>query len=178
LLTVLEPAATAAPAKAAPLVLLGPVALPEYLDRPELVTRLSSNQLRIEDLELWAEPLQDSFPRTIQQDLAALLGGGRVQRLPWTGPSPPNMVVSVEVRRFERTAAGRVELAARWVIRDGRGETEWLCRDTHLSYVASGSRTQAAVASMSEAVAALSREIALGVQRLARDQASAQGDSP
>jgi uncharacterized lipoprotein YmbA len=171
LLTALETAPTAAPT-AAPSVLLGPVVLPEYLDRPELVTRLASNQLRLEDLELWAEPLRASFPRTVEQNLATLLGSSRVQHRPWTGPSPPDVVVSVEVRRFEKTSGGKVELAASWAIYDGTGETERLRRETRLSYAAPGPSTQAAVASMSQAVAALSREIARGVLCLASEQAS------
>ena len=178
LLTALEPGPTAAPAAAAPSVLLGTVVLPEYLDRPELVTRLASNQLRLEDLELWAEPLRESFPRTVKQNLATLLGSSRVQNRPWTGPAPPEMVVSVEVRRFEKTSGGKVELAARWTIYDGKGETERLRRETRLSYAAPGPSTQSAVASMSQAVAALSREIASGVQYLARAKASTVGPAP
>jgi uncharacterized lipoprotein YmbA len=172
LLTVPEPPARAAPAAASPSVVLGPVALPEYLDRPELVTRLASNQVRVEDLELWAEPLRDSVPRAVQQNLATVLGRDRVQHLPWTGTSPPDLVVSVEVSRFEKTAGGNVELSARWMICDGRGE-KCLRRGTSLSYVISGKTTQAAVASMSQALTALSREIAGEVQRLAHDQANA-----
>jgi uncharacterized lipoprotein YmbA len=158
-LTALEP--PAGPAAAAPSILLGPVVLPGYLDRRELVTRLGSNQLRTEELELWAEPLRDSLPRTLQRDLEALLGPGRIQRLPWTGPSPPEMVVSVELRRFERTASGRVELEAHWAIAEGQAER--LRRETRLSLPA-GTNTQAAVASLSEVLAGLSREIAAGVQ--------------
>ncbi len=171
LLTALEPAPTAAatapaPTAAAPSVLLDRVVFPEYLDRPELVTRLASNQVQVEDLELWAEPLPASFARTMQQNLATLLKGSQVQPRPWTGPSPPDLVVSVEVRRFEKTWARRVELAAHWTIRDGSGKTERLQRETHLSYEPPGPSTRAAVASMSTAVAALSREIARSVRCL------------
>jgi uncharacterized protein len=176
LLTALEPApnataTTPGPAAAAPSILIGPVVLPEYLDRPEIVTRLASNQLRVADLELWAEPLRESFPRTVEQNLTMLLASSRIQPRPWTGSSPPDLVVSVEVRRFEKTSGGKVELAARWTIRDGSDQTERLRRETRLWYAPPGPSTRAAVASMSQAVAALSREIARGVvQCLARSQ--------
>jgi uncharacterized lipoprotein YmbA len=175
-LTALEPAASPAPTPDAPSVLLGRVALPPYLDRPELVTRLANNQLRVDDVELWGEPLRDGCPRTIEQDLAALLGGARVHHLPWTLAVPPDLVVAVEVRRFEPTAAGKVELAASWSIHDGRGENERLRRETRLSYPVGGSGPRAAVGSMSEALAALSREIAEGVRCLALAGADGGGD--
>jgi uncharacterized lipoprotein YmbA len=178
LLTTLDPPAPAAPdradARAAPSILVGPVVLPGYLDRPEIVTRMGANQVQVEEIELWAEPLRDSIPRTLGRNLATLLDSGAVQREPWTGSSPPDLVVSVEVRRFEKTSAGQVELAARWTIdaRPGEGGTRG---ETRVAYPASGTSTQAAVAAMSAALAALSREIAAGVQRLARGQASAAG---
>ena len=74
LLTAAEPPARVSPPAPAPPILLGAVRLPPYLDRRELVTRLAPNQLRVEDLELWAEPLRESVPRTIERDLATQLG--------------------------------------------------------------------------------------------------------
>src|SRR6185436_9845691 len=94
------------------------------------------------------------------------LGAGRVQRLPWTAPSPPELAIAVEVRRFEKTSDNRVELEAQWTIADVRGKTERMRRQTRLSLPA-GKSTQAAVASLSQALATLSQEIAGGVQRLA-----------
>jgi uncharacterized lipoprotein YmbA len=163
LLTAAEPPAAARP-PAAPSVLLGPVALPAYLDRHELVTRLASNQVRVEDLELWAEPLRDSVPRTLERDLMTALGDGTVQRSPWTGAAPPEVAVSVEIRRFEKTSVRTVELAASWTIREGGSGTVRMRRDTSLS-IATEASTQAAVVAMSDALAALSREIAGGLRQ-------------
>jgi uncharacterized lipoprotein YmbA len=160
-----DPPAAERPA-AAPSVLLGAVALPAYLDRRELVTRLASNQLRVDDLELWAEPLRDSVPRTIERDLGAALGDRAVQRSPWTGAAPPEIVVTVEIRRFEKTSQARVELAATWTI-EAQADGARLRRETRLSLVTDTS-TQAAVAVMSDALAALSRDIAGGMREVGR----------
>jgi len=169
LLTSLEPPPGAAPTASAPSVLVAPVVLPGYLDRRELVTRLSSNQILVDDLALWAEPLRESLPRTLAQDLTALLGSGSVRCLPWTGATPPDVVVSVEILRFERTAHGTVDLAARWTMTNGGGGAgERMRNETRLSLATGGTSMQAAVSSMSEALARVSREIASGVQRLAR----------
>jgi uncharacterized lipoprotein YmbA len=170
-LTALQPA-PATPSASVPSILLGPVVLPAYLDRRELVTRLGSNQLRAEELELWAEPLRDSLARTLEHDLTALLGPGRVQRLPWTAPSPPTIVVGVELRRFERTVAGQVEVEADWTVSEGRrGRVR---RQTRVSLPA-GASTQTAVAALSQALATLSREIATAVQQVSAP-ATARGD--
>jgi uncharacterized lipoprotein YmbA len=168
LLTTLEPApAAAAPSAGAPSVLVAAVVLPRYLDRRELVTRLASNQLRVEDLELWAEPLRDSVPTTIEHDLATLLGEERVARLPWTAPTPADLVLSIDLRRFEKTSRRTVELEATWKIADGRGGAVRVRRATRLSLAIGAEGTQAAVRSMSDALATLSREIATSLAPLA-----------
>jgi uncharacterized lipoprotein YmbA len=35
---------------------VGPVHLPEYLDRPEIVTRINPNELKLAEFDIWAEP--------------------------------------------------------------------------------------------------------------------------
>lgn len=170
LLTALEPAPSppsAPPQAASSSVLLGAVLLPQYLDRRELVTRLDSNQVRVEDLDLWAEPLRESVPRTLQHDLASLLGAGTVQRLPWMGPDPPDAVVSIEIRRFEKTSARTVELEATWMIADGTGSAVHMRKDTRLQLAIGAPSTQAAVGALSDALAALSREIAASLRQVA-----------
>jgi uncharacterized lipoprotein YmbA len=158
-LSALAPPA-AAPVPAAPSVLLGPVVVPSYLDRRELVTRLASNQLAIEDLQLWAEPLRDSVPRTIERDLGAMMGEGRVARLPWTASQPAELVVSIELLRFEKTTRQTVELEATWMIADGRDGAHPTRRSTRLSLAIGAPGTEAAVRVMSDALARLSRTIA------------------
>jgi uncharacterized lipoprotein YmbA len=155
-------------------ILLRAVAIPPYLDRHELVTLLASNQLRVEDLEVWAEPLRDSVPRTIERDLGTILGEGRVQRRPWTGASPPVLVIDVEIRRFEKTAHQTVELVAAWEVVEGAG-TVRLRRNTKVTLASTSPTTRAAVTALSDALTVLSRDIARGVQQVAPPGLASRG---
>ena len=40
---------------------VGPVVFPAYLDRPEMVTQVSANELNVDEFHRWAEPLRDNF---------------------------------------------------------------------------------------------------------------------
>jgi uncharacterized lipoprotein YmbA len=42
---------------------VGPVTLPPYLDRPQLVTRAGGNRMVLADFDSWVEPLQGMFAR-------------------------------------------------------------------------------------------------------------------
>ena len=74
--------ATVAPvqAPALPVVLgVGPVTLPGYLDRPQLVVRVSENEIALAESDRWAERLDDNVVRILQADLGAphVLGARR-----------------------------------------------------------------------------------------------------
>src|SRR5215510_6709686 len=59
----------AAAAERGPVIGVGPITMPKYLDRPEIVTRASQNQLTFGQFDRWAEPLQDNVFRVLAENL-------------------------------------------------------------------------------------------------------------
>src|SRR5476651_2063711 len=49
---------------------VGPVTLPKYLDRPQVVTRTASNSLNQADLDQWGGNLADNITRVLATNLA------------------------------------------------------------------------------------------------------------
>src|SRR4051812_25802188 len=92
------------------------VQLPEYLQRSELVTRTSSNQLTVAEYQQWGEPLKDGFARTLRRDLENELAA-RVATAPFDQANPPPLVIDIEVHRFERAAGQGAVLEASWTVR-------------------------------------------------------------
>ena len=127
----LEPAAAPGPTAASPAaaakgppVGLGPVDLPAYLDRAEIVTRLGEHQVGMAEFDRWAEPLQGMVAGLLADRLREALGGRGVVRLPARGGAEPGYGVAVAVDRLDADETGRVVLDARWrVYRVGDGRT-------------------------------------------------------
>ena len=96
-----------------------PVRVPDYLDRDALLVPQGQAGLQALPGIRWAEPLRESVPRLLRQDLATLLGEAKV----WTSPLPPGLVVQRQLRvellaleaNNERNA---VVLRARWSVAD------------------------------------------------------------
>jgi uncharacterized lipoprotein YmbA len=65
-------------------VSVGPVRVPETVDRPQLVLQLSANQIAIDEFHRWAEPLASGIAQTVAEDLRRLLGSGDVVAAPAT----------------------------------------------------------------------------------------------
>src|SRR5215510_8607930 len=42
---------------------IGPIKLPGYLDRQQMVTRISQNRFAVAENDRWAEPLDENFSR-------------------------------------------------------------------------------------------------------------------
>lgn len=141
---------------------LGPITVPAYLDRLQIVTRLSANQLDVSETERWAEPLPESVLRTLQEDLAALLPGASFVRYPWYASAAPDYAVSVELRRFEGDGVGTVVLEATWTLT--RAGERVGGRNVRFEETGGGPTRGDQVAVLSNVLAQLSAEIARGVR--------------
>ena len=95
---------TEAPANVA--IGVGPINLPQYLDRPQIVTRLSSNQLAVGDFDQWGGQLEDGFARTLAGNLSVLLQTDRVQIFPWKDDQSLDYAIVVDVINFEQDVDG------------------------------------------------------------------------
>jgi len=158
---VLTSDARPARAPAAPLVLgVDRVDLPEYLQRPELVTRSASNELKIAEYDQWGEPLKDGFSRTLRHDLEKELGAGHVVAAPFDPANKPPLVVDIEVRRFERVDGQGAVLEASWTLRDGKSGQTLATRDARAQRALDGDGARATVAALSGTVATLAGEVA------------------
>ena len=87
-----------------PVIGVGPITFPKYLDRPQIVTRASRHQLTLGEFDRWAEPLQDNVSRVLAENLA----------LPHPHGSPPAACLAA-VRQPRLSGQGG-RAAFRWLV--------------------------------------------------------------
>ena len=145
---------------------VGPVAIPDYLNRGQIVTRAGENQLELAEFDRWAEPLQKNLSRVLVLNLSTLLSTDRVALHPWNRSTLMDYQVIVDVGRFEPGADGEISLLARWSIAGGADRKILRMRKSSFREPIADESYEAAVASMSRAAAALSREIAGAIRDL------------
>ena len=147
---------------------VGPVRIPQYLMRKEIVTRTDENRIDLAEYDLWGGTLQDDFSRSLIENLNLLLAGNRISLFPWPGIGAVDYRVGVEVARFDGSLGGEVVLIAAWTIREGKGNKITLVRTSRIQEPAGGQTYEALVGAMSRALARLSREIGGTVKELPR----------
>ena len=144
---------------------LGPVNFPQYLKRPEIVTRIGSDQLELSENRRWAEPLDANFQSVLAQDLARQLGSPQITPFPWYGTAHFDYQVEIQVSRFDVSSDGEARLTARWTIRDGANRNVLFATETTATaQVAAGD--PAGSAALSQDVGELSRQIADRIREL------------
>jgi uncharacterized lipoprotein YmbA len=166
---VVTPLAGPAPAARAPGpgVVVAAVRLPEYLERPQLVTRSGDNRLQLEELHQWGGNLAKDLTRVMAENLSLLLASDAVVAAPHTLRMRPDYRVEIEVLRFERAGDARVHLAAKWWLQRGSDGTPLASPTTTLASepLPEGASAELTVAAMSGVYGELSRAIAQAISR-------------
>jgi uncharacterized lipoprotein YmbA len=146
-------------------LLVGPVSVPAVVDRPEIVVSVGPNQVRLEEFNRWAAPLQNSIARVVADNLAALLGTSRVSLFTQATITDADYRTIVDVLSFESSPGEATTLDALWSVRrmkDGKVETG---RTTAREAV-QANNYDALAAAHSRALARLSQDIASAVRSL------------
>lgn len=136
---------------------VGPVSLPERLNRPEIVTWVDANMLHLAEFDKWAAPLQDSFTRVLAENLSSLVPTDQVTIYPWTSEARIDYEVRVDVSRFEGSLGKDCSLVARWSIVRRADKQTTAGRSSHTE--PAGDSYATLVAAQSRLIAALSRDI-------------------
>ena len=150
------------------LVLIGflPMAMPDYLMRPQIATHLEGNRLDYAEYDRWAEPLLDTMLRLVTNEMEQALPGHRFPKFPWVANLDIRYRMYLEIEQFDLYSDGSAVLAATWAIGEGR-QGPWL----HLGSVNLTETFEedkkpdydARVAALNRLVAAMNRQLADGI---------------
>jgi uncharacterized lipoprotein YmbA len=143
---------------------VGPVTLPRYLDRPQIVTRTGAYELKLAEFDRWAEALDANFARVLADNLALSMPASRVAVSPWPRATAVDYQVIVDVTHFLSQEGGESLLIADWILFKGEGQQVLMRGRSRLSASVGGQDYTAIVAAMSQTVASLSREIATAIK--------------
>lgn len=145
---------------------IGPVMLPAYLERAEVVTAAGEAGIQINEFHRWAAPLNRQIRESLMEQLSALLDTPRVVLYPWERYQRPRFRVDVTFTRFEQQGTHAV-VEALWHIKDVEMDRTCLARRFSRSVAAGGHGVGAYVAAQGRAMEVLARQIATGLVGMA-----------
>jgi uncharacterized protein len=149
-------------------VLIGPITLPAYLDRTQIVTVGGKHELVLEEFNRWAEPLKDSFYRVLMEDLSMLLTMSEVYIYDRGGAPTEGYQVIIDVTRFDSIAGGDAVLTAFWTVSGRDNSSPVMKRKSVFRTPMPSTGITGVVEAQNQILAELSREIAKAIQSLQR----------
>jgi len=152
---------------------VGPIRLPEYLNRPQVVTRTKENEIQLGVFHHWGEPLDRNFASTLAVNMARLLSTTKIILHPWAKKEDVRYVLSVDVIRFDGEFNGNATLHARWYLTHWEDDNPKVLATRISSYTETvgGDSYENLVVAESRALEAFSREIAEVIKGLPQERA-------
>src|SRR5262249_14979979 len=102
-------------------IVVGPATVPDAVDRPQLVVRMSANRVSLVEQARWAEPLSSAIPAVLAEDLGRLLNSGAVAAYPQSSADLDYQVL-IEVLRFDSVPGDAATVEVAWTLRTPDGE--------------------------------------------------------
>ena len=144
---------------------IGPIRVPEYLERSQIVTRGEDAELKLDDFNRWAEPVAESLHRILARNVDAILDDVIVIGYPYGRLADYDFRLVGQIDRFDMDAAGTTRLSLIWGVTTADGKT--LVSPRRRQYVEAGGNPgdpDAVAGAMSRCLEQFSREIAAAMR--------------
>lgn len=146
-------------------IAVGPITLPEIVDRPQFVLRAGPNEVTIVELHRWAGLLKNDISRVIADNLATDLNVKRVAAYPQSAGDNADYRVLVDIQRFDSTLGESATIDALWTVKRTSDGVLRTGRSTARES-GSGGTYDALAAAHSRALTTISREIAESIRSI------------
>lgn len=96
---------------------LGPIRVPDYLNRPQMLVAISDNQYTLSEEHRWAEKLDQNILLALYKVLPEQLNTEHLIRYPWAQRQEIDYQVGIDILDLTVDAQGQSQLIAQWFIK-------------------------------------------------------------
>ena len=95
---------------------VGPISLPDSLNRPQIVTYSGGNQLVVAEFHHWAGDLKNNVTNVLKGHLMQGLRSNKVFSYPWPRNENPEFIVRIDIMDFSGSLGGKVKFNGTWTL--------------------------------------------------------------
>ncbi len=136
------------------------IKIPEFLNRPHIVTQDKEHKLAFAQFDRWAEPLDEGMTRIIKENIIQFLPRAQVVSYPVDFPVDAVFRVEMEVTRFELDLKGELFFTVQWAVVDIGYPDYTVVKRSEFRLPVENNNYAGAVDAVSAACASLSGQIA------------------
>lgn len=147
---------------------VGPVEIPDYVDRPQIVTRSGTNELVIAEFDRWGGSLEEQISGSLVATLRERLAPQQITVVPRKSAvlsSGTPYRVTVSISRFDGVPGQSVVLQASWELctQSGGKEESLGVKEASVTEQINGPGYDVLVAAMQRALVRLAQQMADGI---------------
>ena len=148
----------------APVIGLGPIRIPEYLNRPQIIVAITANQYQLSEDHRWAERLDQNISLALIKVLPRQLGTDRIVRYPWPQRQVVDYQIGIDILEFNVDANGQSRLIAQWFVK--RKDKPTIDKRSEYRFPASATDYSVMVKAQSQCLTKLGEEISVTLRQL------------
>ena len=158
--------ATAATAEGRIRIGLVTVAVPEYLNRNQIVVNLNDTIYQLAEFDLWAEPLNENLTRVLEENLTYLLQSHLIDVFMASDSSiPADYLLEVDVLRLDGNLGDQVTLIAQWALLDAEEDDLIVMRRSQYQEPTADNTYKELVLAKSRTIEKLSLDMAAAIKK-------------
>ena len=135
------------------------VLVPGYIDRPQIITKTASAEIKFSEFNRWAEPIDSMFQRVLTQNIKTLTNSDQIVSYPWGPELKFEFTLRMKLIKLENNEAGDALLVVNWILVKNNGESTPRANYSEFRASASNSSYAARVAALNDTLSQFSREI-------------------
>ena len=147
-------------------IVVGPVEIPEILNRSQIVTQTGLHAITIAEYHRWAGYLPEDFARVLAENLGVLLATDRVSIYSRKKSFDPAYRIVLDVHHFIGEFEKEVQLVALWTLKDETSKKPLVVKKSAVREQILSAGYEGLVAAQSRAISVLSQEIAESIRHL------------
>lgn len=140
-------------------VAVSEVKIPDFLNRPQIVTQDKDHQLRFAQFHRWAEPLNEGLTRVVKDNISRILPRAKIVGYPLDFPTEMIFRLDMQVTRFEIDLSGDLHLVVQWAVVDVGYPKNTVLRRSEFRLPVENGNYSGAVKALSAVCASLSGQI-------------------
>ncbi|WP_223842330.1 PqiC family protein [Methylotuvimicrobium alcaliphilum] len=162
-----EKESSAIATRAKPVIALGRVRIPRYIDRPQIVVGAGGNTYHLNEFNRWAESLDTNISRVLTQNLSMLVPAEVVDARSSNLARQAKLRISLTILEFHVDQHGHAGLTAQWFISRGQD----VIQNRQVSYRLPGSTDDYStiVVALNECLNRMSHELSISLQQVLQE---------
>lgn len=148
------------------IIAIGPVRIPEYQNRPQIVTKNKDGLLTFAQFDRWSEPLDTGLARLLLENLTLMLPKATLVMFPANFAIPLNYQLIAEVIQLENQLDKGIFFVVQWSIINAQDNKMVFTKRSEFRQPINPHNYPGLVEALSSACASLSSEIAKNIAEL------------